>query len=81
MSGKKERSRTMSAERYYGEVLKLSHYSLVGILPVTQRRVENGEWPRFVLEELIERIEHEEWDELSHSDKALVIRAKEAVGL
>jgi len=71
-----EKTARKKAEAVIKDLLKLSKGSLIKILPVVMRRVAFKEYPRLILEVLLERIRRNQWDRLSHEDQILVVQTE-----
>jgi len=70
-----ERTARKRAEALINDLLRLSKGSLIKLLPVIVRRVALKEYPRLVLEVLIERIRRK-WDKLEPEDRCLVLQTE-----
>jgi len=71
-----EKKARKGAEAVVNNLLKMSKGSLIKLLPVVLRRVVQKEYPRLVLEVLLERIRRNQWDKLSHEDQYLVVQTE-----
>jgi len=65
------------ANRFLNDLLKqIRHKGLVDFLPLVERRVNDGQYPKIVLRLLVERIRRNQWSKLSMEDQILVMRAE-----
>jgi hypothetical protein len=67
------------AEALINDLKQMSRGSLIKLLPLVVRRVVQKEYPRLVLEVLLERIRRNQWDKLSPEDQCLVIQTEAAL--
>lgn len=65
------------ANRFLNGLLKqIRHRGLIDFLPLVERRVREGQYPKIVLKVLIERIKRNQWSKLSPEDQILVTQAE-----
>ncbi len=65
------------ANRFLNGLLKeIRHRGLIDFLPLVERRVNDGQYPKIVLRLLVERIRRNQWKRLSMEDQILVTQAE-----